>query len=247
MARLAYALAQLRTQVNTAFPGRNKASDGWIGDAAHAATNSEHNPNRAGVVRALDITHDPSSGVDGHRLASDAIAELDRRGHAAYVIYRGRIRSTIVMRGIWRQYTGSNPHHTHVHISYITGYDDRRAWPLPSLTATSMGGGMTAPVIIAKGTDAPTWPLPNSHLIYHNPRNYASWHDGHGQDIAGRAAIRAWQRRMKDRGWTITPDGFFGPATERIVRQFQAEKRLLVDGIIGPKTWAAAWTTPTTH
>ena len=250
MARLCYALAQLRSQINTEFPGRSKASDGWIGDEAHARSKSEHNPNRAGVVRAIDITHDPSNGVDGHRLAADAIADLDRRGVSAYVIFRGRIRSTLVMRGVWRTYTGSNPHNTHVHISYITGYDNRATWPLPTLTARvlSMGGGMVAPVIVvAKGTTAPAWPLPSSHLIYHDPRNRASWHDGHGTDVTGRAAIKTWQQRMRDRGWTITPDGYYGPATEKIVRDFQAEKGLHVDGIIGPDTWAAAWTSNITN
>ena len=249
MARLCYSLAQLRSQVNDAFPNRNKASDGWIGDAAHAASNSEHNPNRAGVVRALDITHDPAGGVDGHRLAADVIAELDRRGVSAYVIFAGRIRSTILMRGIWRRYNGSNPHNTHVHVSYITGYDNRAAWPLPTLTArvVSMGGGMSAPVIVAKGTAAPDWPLPPKHLIFHNPRRYSTWHDGHGDDTEGRAAIRTWQQRMRDRGWSITPDGFFGPATEKIVRDFQAEKGLTVDHIIGPATWAAAWNSNITN
>ena len=249
MARLCYSLAQLRSQVNDAFPNRNKASDGWIGDAAHAASNSEHNPNRAGVVRALDITHDPSNGVDGHRLAADAIAELDRRGVSAYVIFRGRIRSTLVMRGVWRTYTGPNPHNTHVHISYITGYDNRAAWPLPNLTArvVSMGGGMSAPVIVAKGTAAPDWPLPPKHLIFHNPKRYSTWHDGHGNDTEGRAAIRTWQQRMRDRGWTITPDGYYGPDTHRTVGQFQSEKGLTVDHIIGPATWAAAWNSNITN
>ena len=253
MARLAHALAQLRTQVNQAFPGRGKASDGWIGDEAHAASNSEHNPNRAGVVRALDITHDPANGVDGALLAADAIAEMDRRGAAGYVIHAGRIRSTILMRGVWRKYSGSNPHNSHVHISYITNYDDRRAWDLPTLTrrVVSLGGGMTSPIgkptVVAKGSEAPAWPLPSSHLIYHNPRKRATWHDGHGDDTTGRAAIRTWQRRMKDRGWSITPDGFYGPATERVTRQFQAEKGLIVDGIIGPATWAAAWTSSITN
>lgn len=249
MARLAYALAQLRTQINNAFPARDKASDGWIGDAAHAATDSEHNPNSAGIVRALDITHDPRSGVHGQRLANDAIAELDRRGVGAYVIHAGRIRSTTLARGIWRTYGGSNPHNTHVHISYITGYDNRAPWSLPSLTSdvVSLGGGATAPIIIKKGTTAPPWPLPSKHLIGANPKGYTTWHDGHGQDISGRAAIRTWQQQMRGRGWTITVDGFWGTESTKVLRAFQAEKGLTVDGILGPASWAAAWTTSTTN
>lgn len=36
-----------------------------------------------------------------------------------------------------------------------------------------------------------------------------------------------------------TPDGKFGPKTEAAVKAWQAENDLYVDGIVGPKTWAA--------
>jgi hypothetical protein len=58
--------------------------------------------------------------------------------------------------------------------------------------------------------------------------------------------VRTWQGRMKHRGWVITVDGAYGPKSEKVCRAFQTEKRLTVDGIVGPKTWAAAWTTPIT-
>lgn len=55
--------------------------------------------------------------------------------------------------------------------------------------------------------------------------------------------IGVWQAQMRHRGWAIEPDGSFGPQTHVVVVQFQEEKGLEVDGVIGPKTWDAAWIT----
>ena len=60
------------------------------------------------------------------------------------------------------------------------------------------------------------------------------------------AAVRAYQSRLRDRGWRIAVDGIFGKDMERIVRAFQKEKRLTVDGIAGRRTWDALWTSPVT-
>jgi len=54
------------------------------------------------------------------------------------------------------------------------------------------------------------------------------------------------QQQLSDRTWTITVDGFYGGDTEAVVRQFQADKGLRVDGITGPNTWAALWMSPLT-
>jgi hypothetical protein len=60
------------------------------------------------------------------------------------------------------------------------------------------------------------------------------------------ADVRTWQQRMRARGWTIDVDGAYGPGSANVCRNFQREKHLGVDGIVGPKTWAAAWTSPVT-
>lgn len=89
---------------------------------------------------------------------------------------------------------------------------------------------------------APAFPLPRGY--YFGPKS------GPKQSVSGyyshQSDLKRWQEQMKRRGWAITPDGLYGPATERVVRAFQKEKRLGVDGLIGPATWAAAWTVAVT-
>jgi len=38
---------QLRDQIDTWYPDRRSTSDGWIGDARHSATKSDHNPDKS--------------------------------------------------------------------------------------------------------------------------------------------------------------------------------------------------------
>lgn len=135
--RAARALDQLLDEVNAAAPHRSKLSDGTIGDPAHSARYSDHNPNAAGVVRARDITHDPEHGVDGAQLA-ERIRQLGIAGHpalqaGAYVIHNRRIASATLDGAPWdwEPYSGRNPHTKHVHVSVSSsprGYDSRRPW-----------------------------------------------------------------------------------------------------------------------
>lgn len=131
--RLAKSLETLRGQVNAAHPKRSKASDGTIGDAAHSSRASDHNPNSAGVVQAIDITHDPASGCDAAKLAGALVASKDAR--IKYIIWNKRIVASYATGGAmpwaWRPYTGSNPHDKHVHVSVsddAAKYDDAKPW-----------------------------------------------------------------------------------------------------------------------
>jgi hypothetical protein len=97
----------------------------------------------------------------------------------------------------------------------------------------------------------PRFPLPSGWYFGHwnGPRESVSGFTvrrGRIVNNPGHAGLRQWQQRMKNRGWKISVDGLYGNETERIIRLFQAEKKLTVDGKIGPKTWRAAWVSPVT-
>ena len=59
-------------------------------------------------------------------------------------------------------------------------------------------------------------------------------------------AVRTWQERMSERGWTIGVDGKFASESEKVAEKFQSQVGLTVDGKVGPQTWSAAWTAPVT-
>ncbi|WP_408895953.1 hypothetical protein ACJ5H2_13635 [Nocardioides sp. R1-1] len=137
--REARSLQILLVTVNQHAPNRSRVSDGWIGDAAHASRNSDHNPwvkdvRGVGVVRARDFTHDPAGGLDCHDLARRLAALLHKHpalGSDAYVIWNRRIISANRLREGWRPYSGANPHTKHLHVSVGTsGYDSTKPWPL---------------------------------------------------------------------------------------------------------------------
>jgi len=139
--RVAKSLLKLREQVDAAVPARSKSSDGTIGDAAHASRSSDHNPwvkdAGTGVVTAMDITHDPSHGVDSYALADHLREVVDPR--VKYVISNYRIWNPSVSPA-WRRYTGTNPHNHHVHISVKPTkslYDDTSAWDIGALGGSS--------------------------------------------------------------------------------------------------------------
>lgn len=137
--RPAYSLSTLLRQVNRMAPRRNKASDGIVGDAAHATRDSDHNPwiveAGKGVVTAIDITNDPRNACSAEAIAESIRASRDPR--VKYIIWNRRIANSSSIDGAppwsWRRYTGRNPHDKHVHISVKaekTAYDSTEPWSL---------------------------------------------------------------------------------------------------------------------
>ncbi len=50
--------------------------------------------------------------------------------------------------------------------------------------------------------------------------------------------VFALQYLLKNKGYSLTVDGNFGPGTESIVKSFQSANGLTVDGIVGANTWS---------
>lgn len=128
-------LVELRTAINGRFPQRDKTSDGWIGDLAHQATTSKHNPDSAGRVHAIDVDKDLRDGTVTMQDVIDRILHNQRNGDR-------RLQNIIFNRRIWsrswgwtpREYDGLNAHQHHAHFEARTVDTARNAtysWPMP--------------------------------------------------------------------------------------------------------------------
>ena len=125
---------ELRDAITTWYPDRRTTSDGWLGDARHSATKSDHNPDADGCVRAIDIDSRLDSSAQLSVYLADQIrvcAKTDKR--ISYVIHNGFIASKI-MGFKWRRYRGINPHKKHIHISFTKlGDIDGKPFDIPLL------------------------------------------------------------------------------------------------------------------
>lgn len=114
-------LTTWRAHVNAKYSGRTKLSDGTIGDTAHAATSSQHNPDSDGSVDAWDcdvnlLGTGNQTGSNGEVLAMRGlIAEFQKQPQAQLWIFQRQISNRDI--GPWkvRPYTGPSPHDHHCH------------------------------------------------------------------------------------------------------------------------------------
>jgi hypothetical protein len=130
-------LARLRSELNTIAPGRDKSSDGTIGDRAHQNSVSDHNDDEVGRVpiRDADSKHEVHAfDADGDLRTPNLTMEMViqhlltrcRSGaekRLRYIIYNRRIWEA---SNSWRQraYTGASPHTEHAHFS--ASYETKR-------------------------------------------------------------------------------------------------------------------------
>lgn len=170
---LTLALTTLRATFNIIAPNRDKASDGSIGDPAHASSSSDHNPDETGNVPIRDA----DSINEVHAIDVDDSGPWPADARGPFTVMRAvrqlvsdhragrenRLRYVIYERTIWsaswgwaaRDYTGANPHDHHAHFSgsYDTAKErDTRPWNIgyvpveETVSATDVIEGMNKPV-----------------------------------------------------------------------------------------------------
>ena len=221
---LARSLVTLRNEFDRAHPNRPKASDGTIGDAAHSARTSDHNPDANGVVRAWDCT--ALDETKPHPLAVWIAA--NRPSRVKYVISRGQIMKSYTSASgpawTWLPYHGINGHFHHCHVSVTAAPwgDDPAPWGYPD--------GLPAP----KAWTAPKFPGHTLRLGETSDAvqtlKYLLVAAGYGKTLAiGPKTVRV-----------------FGPGTATAVRRLAADyyrakkivPPLVLPASVGPKLWS---------
>ena len=112
---------------------------------------------------------------------------------------------------------GENPHTKHMHVSIKADHeaesDTSPWWEIGPVVAKARP--------LSEATDPNEYPGTPVQQGSHGPE------------------VKTVQQKLKNRGWDITVDGFFGQKTHRALVRFQWQNHLLPDGVVGPKTWKA--------
>lgn len=208
----------------------------YIGDSAHCPGSSDHcDCSCCDVVCAVDVMKNGGPNMD-------ALAEHIRQKVLAgdqrtkYLIWNKRIFSghgQDYSPGVWRGYSGSNPHTDHVHLSIRHGsslYDDSSSW------GWSGSSGSTPPPT----TTEPTYKDPTTKVS--PPLNYANLPTL--KKGASGQQVRNLQGMLVAAGRGLTVDGQFGSDTESKLKNWQSAAGLTADGICGQATWGGLYGAP---
>lgn len=228
--RIAEALVQMRAELDTKYPNRDRTSDGAIGDAAHATRTSDHNPwvrdqHNQPVVTAIDVDRDIGPGVTSRMLAE--FLRLRKDARIKYVISNGQMFSSYSngQREAWEwgPYTGANGHFEHCHISLLPNqllYDSKTPWAVAKI---GDGVAVLAPM---PTPPSPSKPRPAAETGLSMPM----------LKLGSAGADVGYLQRMLG---GLKDDNDFGPRTLKAVKAFQQRAGLDPSGVMDEATWIA--------
>lgn len=233
--RPAPCLCVLLDEVNREHPGRDRASDGWIGDRRHFESGrpenggSRHNPNARGVVNARDFDN---SAMNVDRFVAVCMKHPSVRN----IIYNRKIRS--MSRGSLSKvyaYYGDNPHDKHVHVDIelsAAAENDTRPW------GYYRGGGGAKPTPAKVVVHTPAKNVATGRTVKGGMTRMPTLRRNPGTALS---AVKILQRALIKVGTSVAggADGRFGDGTLRAVKTYQTAHKLGSDGIVGEKTWIA--------
>jgi hypothetical protein len=135
----------MRDQINKRWENRDKRSDGILGDSAHQARISDHNPDSQNYVHAVDIDEDLRGSKNDNIWLADQIIAYARMkrggsGRLKYVVYEDQIASGTYANHFWTWRGDHYGHEMHMHISFTThGQTDSTPFEIPILTDGKSG------------------------------------------------------------------------------------------------------------
>jgi hypothetical protein len=210
--RLTDSLALLRLAFDSRWPNRSRTSDGWIGDTAHQAEVSGHNPDdTAGVraeysdtdtipeVRAIDVTRDDAT-FDMHGVIDSILHTPADLTKLKYMIFE---RTQWSRSNGWKPvaYVGASAHDEHAHFSGDPAHDaDTTEW----LSVINYGHGKdeddmgaSTPPIEIKEEGITSLCIPPVEQGLADPR--PAWLNIANDTQGPQYALRVWG--CSDKGW----------------------------------------------
>lgn len=238
MAKLCAAGVTLRDQVNKKWVSRDKASDGWIGDAAHQAnygwgTNgkgSYHNQDPNGVVHAIDLDEDfLGKGKGGQKIAMEFAEQLATycregkdKGRIAHIVYEGQVASATANN--WHFRGSGYSHFQHIHISFTNRADND-------------GSKFDLPIFDTK-EERPNPQEPKPETIPAYPGRSKLSYEKRNSDV------KKMQKQLIAKGYNIPAGatGYYGDQTVEAVKKFYVSLDKKKDGsIMQPDGWKVLW------